>query len=280
MIPDELREIFEEFVVEAQEHLESLESKLLELEREPENQELINAAFRSMHTLKGGAGFLGLTAIVETAHKAEDLLGKIKEGKLKYNHQISEALLKTVDFIKEAIKFYEDGEVVETPKNLVDELLSLQNQQPGESAKQEQTLDNLLDKYGLSYLKGKPVEDILEELVLLPPQKRPQEIVDFIDRMISGQEPPKPTTYSDIVQKVEEETAQQMLQMVEEEIIKKDLQENANEEIQETAKPKKKNKNNQSNQRRSQKRRRGKGPQNRCAKDRKSNESCWRACFR
>ncbi|MCX7739130.1 MAG: Hpt domain-containing protein [Hydrogenothermaceae bacterium] len=69
MIPGELREIFDEFVVEANEHLESLESKLLDLERDPENQELINTAFRSIHTLKGRAGFLGLTAIVETAHK-------------------------------------------------------------------------------------------------------------------------------------------------------------------------------------------------------------------
>lgn len=236
MIPDELREIFDEFVVEAQEHLESLESKLLDLERDPENQELINAAFRSMHTLKGGAGFLGLTAIVETAHKAEDLLGKIKEGKLKYNHSISESLLKTVDFIKEAIKFYEDGDTVEPPMDLINQLIKLQNGEILENTEEEITLDTLLGKYGLSHLKGKPVEEVLEELVLLPPHKRPQEIVDYIDAMISGNQPQKPAGYTDIVQKVEEETAQQMLQMVEEEIIRRDLQEDAKEEAQETLK--------------------------------------------
>lgn len=74
MIPEEMREIFEEFVVEAKEHLDNLEQILLELEKDPENSDLINSAFRSMHTIKGGAGFLGLSAIVETAHKAEDVL--------------------------------------------------------------------------------------------------------------------------------------------------------------------------------------------------------------
>lgn len=226
MIPDELREIFDEFVIEAREHLESLESRLLELEKDPENQDLINAAFRSMHTLKGGAGFLGLTAIVEVAHKAEDLLGKIKDGKLKYDYRISEVLLKTVDFIKESIKFYEDGEIVDVPKELINELSNLQNQQPKET--ENITLDNLLEKYGLLNLKGKQIEDILEELVLLPPQERPQEIVDFIDKLISGQEPPSPTN---IIQQVEEETAQQMLQMIEEEIIKKDIEENNQEKV-------------------------------------------------
>jgi two-component system chemotaxis sensor kinase CheA len=56
MIPNELRELFDEFLVEAREHLENLENKLLELEKDPDNPELLNAAFRSMHTLKGGAG--------------------------------------------------------------------------------------------------------------------------------------------------------------------------------------------------------------------------------
>lgn len=235
MIPDELKEIFDEFVVEAQEHIEQLETKLLELEKDPQNPDLINAAFRSMHTLKGGAGFLGLTAIVETAHKAEDLLGKIKEGKLKFNQQISEALLKTVDFIKEAIKFYEDGETVEPPKDLITQLIKLQNDQVEELQEEENMLDYLLQKHGLGHLKGKSVEDILEELVLLPPHKRPQEIVDYIDLMVSGGQPP--VSYSDIVQKVEEEAAQQMLQMIEEEIVKKELQENTKEDIQEPEKP-------------------------------------------
>jgi two-component system chemotaxis sensor kinase CheA len=100
MIPDEMREIFEEYVVEAKEHLENLEQKLLELEKNPKDKELINSAFRSMHTIKGGAGFLGLNVIVETAHLAEEVLGKLRSEELELTPEINDLLLKSVDFPK------------------------------------------------------------------------------------------------------------------------------------------------------------------------------------
>ncbi|ACN99614.1 chemotaxis protein CheA [Sulfurihydrogenibium azorense Az-Fu1] len=226
MIPDELREIFEEFVVEASDHLENLEAALLSLEKDAENQDLINSAFRSMHTLKGGAGFLGLTKIVEVAHKAEDILGKVKEGKLKINSEILDVLLKAVDYIKNAIKDYQSGEEPEEPTDIIENLTEILEGKPKHSPsqdKEEITLDRLLDKYGLSHLKGLTIEEILEELVLMPPNKRPKEIVDYIENIINGKTEAKPVP-TDIIQKVEEETAQKMLEAIEEDIIKKDLE--------------------------------------------------------
>ncbi len=233
MIPEELREIFEEFVVEAREHLENLENKLLEIEKDPDNPELLNAAFRSMHTLKGGAGFLGLTAIVETAHKAEDILGKLKEGKLKFTPEIGDILLKAVDFIKEAIRFYEDGETVETDPEIINKLTEiLEGKKQNVEDKKEDKLDILLKKYGLTHLIGKPIEEILEELVLLPPNKRPQEIIDYIDSLLSGKDEEKEEETSDftLIKVVEEEAAEKMLQMLEDEVIKEDLKDNKNQE--------------------------------------------------
>ena len=226
MIPNELRELFDEFLVEAREHLENLENKLLELEKDPDNPELLNAAFRSMHTLKGGAGFLGLTAIVETAHKAEDILGKLKEGKMKFTPEIEDVLLKAVDFIKEALRFYEDGESVEPDPNLIEELKAiLEGKKPKNKASnvdvessKETTLDKLLKKYNLHHLVGKPVEEILEELVLLPPNKRPQEIVDYIDKILSGEIGEEKKDTSSILPILEEEATERMLEMVEKEI--------------------------------------------------------------
>jgi two-component system chemotaxis sensor kinase CheA len=238
MIPDELREIFEEFIVEASEHLENLETALLELEKDPENQELINSAFRSMHTLKGGAGFLGLSKIVEVAHKAEDILGKVKEGKIKLDSNTIDLLLKTVDYIKDAIKSYENGEEPEEPSEILHSLTQILEGEKSSKANQnneETTLDKLLDKYGLSNLKGLPVEEILEELVLLPPNKRPKEIADYIEKMISSsvsQEVVSP----DVVQKIDEETTQEMIQAVEEELIEKDLKMPAEESTEEKTK--------------------------------------------
>ncbi|MFN4307694.1 chemotaxis protein CheA [Sulfurihydrogenibium azorense] len=226
MIPDELREIFEEFVVEASDHLENLEAALLSLEKDAENQDLINSAFRSMHTLKGGAGFLGLTKIVEVAHRVEDILGKVKEGKLKINSEILDVLLKAVDYIKNAIKDYQSGEEPEEPTDIIENLTEILEGKPKHSPsqdKEEITLDRLLDKYGLSHLKGLTIEEILEELVLMPPNKRPKEIVDYIENIINGKSEAKPVP-TDIIQKVEEETAQKMLEAIEEDIIKKDLE--------------------------------------------------------
>jgi len=224
MIPDEIREIFDEFVIEASEHLDNLESVLLELERDPENNDLINSAFRSMHTLKGGAGFLGLTKIVEVAHKAEDILGKVKENKMKLNSEILDVLLQTVDYIKSAISYYKNGEEPEEPTEIISKLSEIlgEKQKQTKTNEEELTLDRLLDKYGLSNLKGLSIEEILEELVLMPPNKRPKEIIDYIENLINGPQEEKPAPV-DIVTKVEEETTKKMLEMVEEEITEKDL---------------------------------------------------------
>ncbi|MGB9766193.1 MAG: chemotaxis protein CheA [Sulfurihydrogenibium sp.] len=224
MIPDEIREIFDEFVIEASEHLDNLESVLLELERDPENNDLINSAFRSMHTLKGGAGFLGLTKIVEVAHKAEDILGKVKENKMKLNSEILDVLLQTVDYIKSAISYYRNGEEPEEPTEIISKLSEIlgEKQKQTKTNEEELTLDRLLDKYGLSNLKGLSLEEILEELVLMPPNKRPKEIIDYIENLINGPQEEKPAPVN-IVTKVEEETTKKMLEMVEEEITEKDL---------------------------------------------------------
>ncbi|MGC9188287.1 MAG: chemotaxis protein CheA [Sulfurihydrogenibium sp.] len=224
MIPDEIREIFDEFVIEASEHLDNLESVLLELERDPENNDLINSAFRSMHTLKGGAGFLSLTKIVEVAHKAEDILGKVKENKIKLNSEILDVLLQTVDYIKSAISYYRNGEEPEEPTEIISKLSEIlgEKQKQVKTNEEELTLDRLLDKYGLSNLKGLSLEEILEELVLMPPNKRPKEIIDYIENLINGPQEEKPVPV-DIVTKVEEETTKKMLEMVEEEITEKDL---------------------------------------------------------
>jgi two-component system chemotaxis sensor kinase CheA len=56
-------EIFADFIVEAKEHLETIEPNLLELEQSPENLDLLNDIFRPMHSLKGASGFLGLNKI-------------------------------------------------------------------------------------------------------------------------------------------------------------------------------------------------------------------------
>jgi len=185
MISDEMREIFNEFVVEAEENLQKVEENLLELEKDPTNEELLNATFRAMHTLKGGAGFLGLKAIVEVAHAAEDVLGKIRSGEISLTPEINDAILEAVDFIRSALAEYEAGEEVEVPEDLVRKLRELEKGEASpEETKKESSIEELLDKYGFSHLKGKPIEEILEELILLPPDERPIELIEELDKIV------------------------------------------------------------------------------------------------
>lgn len=189
MISDEMREIFSEFVVEAEENLQKVEENLLELEKDPTNEELLNATFRAMHTLKGGAGFLGLKAVVEVAHAAEDVLGKLRSGELTLTPEINDAILEAVDFIRSALPRYEAGEDVDVPEDLVRKLRELESGEVSKTErKEEESIDKLLEKYGFSHLKGKPIEEILEELILLPPDERPSELIEELDKILSSSE--------------------------------------------------------------------------------------------
>ncbi len=77
MIADD---IAADFIIEAQEILDRLGEQLVSLEQAPEDSEQLNAVFRGYHTLKGGAGFLGITAMVELCHAAEEALGLARSG--------------------------------------------------------------------------------------------------------------------------------------------------------------------------------------------------------
>jgi two-component system chemotaxis sensor kinase CheA len=211
MISDEMKEIFNEFVVEAEENLQKIEENLLELEKDPQNEELLNATFRAMHTLKGGAGFLGLQAIVEVAHAAEDVLGKLRSKELEFTPDINDAILEAVDFIRNALPRYEAGEDVPVPEDLVNKLRTLERGGAPTGAKEETSIDALLDRYGFSHLKGKPIEEILEELILLPPEERPQGLIEELDKIVTGGKPPPPPE-----EEKEREAEERMIRAVEE----------------------------------------------------------------
>ena len=66
-------EILQDFLVEAGEILEQLSEQLVDLEQRPDDKDLLNAIFRGFHTVKGGAGFLQLTALVDCCHVTENL---------------------------------------------------------------------------------------------------------------------------------------------------------------------------------------------------------------
>jgi len=92
-------EILQDFLVEAGEILELLGEQLVELENSPEDVDLLNAIFRGFHTIKGGAGFLALDALVTVCHKAEDVFDILREGERKITAELMDVILEVVDVV-------------------------------------------------------------------------------------------------------------------------------------------------------------------------------------
>lgn len=97
------------FITEAEEHLESAESNLLTLEKDPSNQESIASVFRAFHTIKGVAGFLGLTTITKLAHEAENLLDLARKGELALAGAAMDASFASVDALKREVQRVQEG---------------------------------------------------------------------------------------------------------------------------------------------------------------------------
>jgi len=92
-------EILEFFVPEAEEHLQVVTDCLLSLETNP-NPDEINRLLRAMHTVKGSAAQVGLQRIARVAHRAEDLIGRLRDGALRPSAEIIDICLEAVDILK------------------------------------------------------------------------------------------------------------------------------------------------------------------------------------
>ena len=96
-------ELVRDFVVEAREHLGSIESKMLVLDQNPQDMEAIHSVFRGFHTIKGLAGFLEFAVIQEMAHEVETLLDRARNGNLTITPAVVDGVLAGADFLKQAI---------------------------------------------------------------------------------------------------------------------------------------------------------------------------------
>ncbi|SIS47066.1 chemotaxis protein CheA [Neptunomonas antarctica] len=106
-------EILEDFLVEAGEILELLSEQLVDLEKSPDDKELLNSIFRGFHTVKGGAGFLQLDAMVECCHKAENLFDLLRNGEVKVSPELMDTVLQSLDAINVMFGNVRAGERIE-----------------------------------------------------------------------------------------------------------------------------------------------------------------------
>lgn len=94
-------DILQDFLVEAAEILELLQEQLVDLENNPDDSDLLNAIFRGFHTVKGGAGFLSLTELVDACHGAENVFDILRNGQRSVTPELMDVILQALDCINE-----------------------------------------------------------------------------------------------------------------------------------------------------------------------------------
>ncbi|MFS2004020.1 chemotaxis protein CheA [Duganella sp. CT11-25] len=102
-------DMLKDFVVEAMDLAVNVEEHLLRLERDPDNKETLNAVFRSFHTIKGGAGFMGLPAMVAACHLTENLFDALRTGAAPVTPLAIEAALQASGFVADQLAELNNG---------------------------------------------------------------------------------------------------------------------------------------------------------------------------
>jgi two-component system chemotaxis sensor kinase CheA len=103
-------DILQDFLIEAGEILESLSQQLVDLESNPEDIELLNAIFRGYHTVKGGAGFLGLTSLVDICHLAENVFDLLRKQEQRVTPELMDVALRALDCVNDMFETVKSGQ--------------------------------------------------------------------------------------------------------------------------------------------------------------------------
>ena len=119
-------EILQDFIVEAGEIIENLNEQLVQIEKTPDDKDLLNAIFRGFHTVKGGAGFLQLTNLVNICHAAESLFDELRNARIAMSPDLMDAVLQAYDEITSMFDTVKNAQQPDpAPQELIDRLHAL-----------------------------------------------------------------------------------------------------------------------------------------------------------
>ena len=102
-------ELLQEFIVEALELAYEVEDNLRALQQRPDQLGLLNAVFRAFHTIKGGAGFMGLPSVVDACHLTENLFDAMRGGQVVVTHVVVETALEASGFVFDQLTLLSNG---------------------------------------------------------------------------------------------------------------------------------------------------------------------------
>ncbi|WP_028304789.1 chemotaxis protein CheA [Oceanospirillum maris] len=115
------QDILQDFLIEAGEILELLSEQLVDLEQSPDDPDLLNAIFRGFHTVKGGAGFLQLSPLVDCCHVAENVFDTLRKHQRTVTPELMDTVLSALDTVNEMFEEVRSGQM---PDNADPELIS------------------------------------------------------------------------------------------------------------------------------------------------------------
>lgn len=96
-----MEDLLQDFLTESSELLSDVDNKLVELEKRPEDKHLLNDIFRGFHTIKGGAGFLNVDALINLCHRTENLFDKLRNGQLKLTPELMDVILAATGVVRD-----------------------------------------------------------------------------------------------------------------------------------------------------------------------------------
>jgi len=142
---EEMEEIVQDFLLEAEELLEELDEDLVKLESSSDDTDLLNKIFRAFHTIKGSSSFLGFETLTHLTHRLEDVLNKLRKFELSLSSELMDAILAGVDKAKEIIETIKekgDPEAIDVEENIsaLSKFLEEQPQEPQEELSEEELL--------------------------------------------------------------------------------------------------------------------------------------------
>ena len=144
-------EILQDFLVEAGEIIERLDEQLVQIEKTPDDKDLLNAIFRGFHTVKGGAGFLELNELVEICHAAENVFDMLRNGKIAMSTAAMDAVLQAYDEITRLFSAVQNREPLEpVPADLIERLHDIAD---GKITDYKGTYDEFLETFDEDKLK-------------------------------------------------------------------------------------------------------------------------------
>ena len=176
-----------DFIVESQENLERLDHEFVALEHDQYNSDLLDSIFRTIHTIKGSAGFLNLTNLEQISHYAEDVLARLREHSLELNTDIITTLLHAVDHIKAILvnleKTSEEGE--RDVLDIVMELRSIAESAANSSASPSQKSDILREDKETARFKESKIPESSEASTSFIEDTRIHVDVHLLDQLMN-----------------------------------------------------------------------------------------------